>query len=242
MVNKLLNTKAGKWEPVLQETKIKVKGTVTANKDQTTKNRVNRRIWVNEVEILPEMGFILRPFYECKFDWGKSAQNGSFITALSVCLAVFPTERLAENFYVRFQEEFVMKFPAGDFELNIDLNRFLKRYKGRSAPDLYSRFCFSAISSSREILLYKDPVSGLITANLAENYALHSGAIPNVKVRKLNERKQKLLFRLFAKGNHIIQGYEFQEIMPRVEDMMNRFYWRSIEKMITKQYSEKFTE
>jgi len=242
MINNLLDTKAVKLEPVLLETKIKVKGSVTVIKGEVTSSRVNRRIWVNEIEILPAMSFALRPFYEGDFEWGKSAQNGSFTTALSICLAIFPTERLAENFYVCFQEEFVMKFPAGDFELNIDLNRFLKRYKSRSEPNLYSRFCFYAMSTSREILLHKDPVSGLITADLAENYAVHSETIPGVKVRRLNERKQKLLFRLFAKGNHIIQGYEFQEVMPKVEDMMNRFYWRSIEKMLTKQYSEKFTE
>lgn len=198
-------------------------------------SRKNRRLWVDGVEIFPGTAFLLRPFYECDFDWGMEGGISSYTSALAVCLAIFKEERIAENLFEHFKEEYVQHFPEGDFEVTIDLTRFLKKFRARLHPHLYSRFCYSVLIDTREILLYKDPVSGVISANLAENYAMHNSSIPNVAVRRLNERKQRLLFRLFAKDKSVITGTNFEEIMEQVEEVMSKFYWRSLERLIRKQ-------
>ncbi len=178
-----------------------IKGTLLAVPDHQGGTRTRRSIWVNDREIFPEMGYYLRPFYDCDFGWGNSDGNMTFTTALTICLALFKEERLAENLFVCFHEEYVRYFPDEGFELEIDLNPFLKKYRERLNPNLYSRFCYSSLINSREILLYKDPLSGEISADLSENYAMHPVSVsnPNNILRKLNERKQRLLFRIFAK-------------------------------------------
>lgn len=194
------------------------------------------RIWIDGVEILPEMAFNLRPFYECRFEWGHYGAAPSYTTALAICLSIFKNERIAENLYGCFRDEFVQHFPKGNFELDIDVTRFLQKYKQRLHPNLYSCFCSSSMINSKEILLVKDPVSGEITADLAENYAMHNMAISNSRVRKLNERKQRLMFRLFAKEKYILKGYSFAEVMQQAEEVMSVFYWRSFERIIRKQF------
>jgi len=231
-----------KWDIQLPEKVFHIKGAIDVTDHLSVPVKSNRRIWVNGIEVFPETANVLRPFYECNFEWGELAQNAAYTTALAICLAIFKSERLAENLFVCFKEDFVQNFPEGNFELAMEITRFLNKHNSRLNPDLYSRFCFSAITSSREILLIKDPETGLITTNLAENYAMHRESIANIKLRKLNERKQRLLFRLFAKDNYLISGYDFLEVMLRAEDLMARFYWRSIEKIITRQLVDKYEE
>lgn len=235
-------TKKVKWDIRMPEKVFHIKGAIVVTDPLAIPVKTSRRIWVNSVEIFPETANALRPFYDCNFEWGELGQNASYTTALSICLAIFKSERLAENLFVCFKDEFVHNFPDGNFELVLEITRFLSKNNNRLHPDLYSRFCFSAITSSREILLFKDPDTGLITTDLAENYALHRENIPNVKLRKLNERKQRLLFRLFAKDDYLISGYEFSEVMLKTEDLMARFYWRSVEKIITRQIAERYEE
>lgn len=197
------------------------------------------RLWVDGVEILPVTGFGLRPVYGSGFDWGKTAGNGIYITSLSICMALFKEERLAENLFVCFKEEFAVYFPSGNFELEIDMTEFLGRHKNRLKKGWYSRFCFSSFINSREILLYKDPVSGLITANLVENYALHNSSVPDIRIRRLNERKQRLVFKLFARENYRITGDNFPDVMQKVEMVMSVFYWKSMQRIIKKQLTDK---
>jgi len=203
-------------------------------------NQSSRRIWLDGVEILPEMGFALRPFYGCSFEWGRYGAGPSWTTSLSICLSIFRNERIAENLYGCFKEEIVQHLPKGDFEIDIDISGFLEKFKERLHPHLYSRFCYSSLINSKEILLYKDPLSGEITADLAENYAIHNASIPNSRVRELNQRKQRLLFRLFAKDKYIIKGNDFIEIMQQVEDIMSVFYWKSLERVMKRQSLNKF--
>ncbi|KIO77178.1 hypothetical protein TH53_11125 [Pedobacter lusitanus] len=241
-MNIYAGSKKTKWDIGMAETVFHIRGAIVVTDDLSLPVKTTRRMWVNGIEIFPEQAGVVRPFYECNFEWGELGQNASYTTALSICLAIFKSERLAENLFVCFKEEFVQNFPDGNFELVLEITRFLNKHNNRLHPDLYSRFCFSAITSSREILLYKNPKTGLITANLAENYAMHRETMPNIKLRKLNERKQRLLFRLFAKDNYLITGYEFTEVMSRAEDLMTRFYWRSVEKIITSQIEDKYEE
>jgi hypothetical protein len=235
-------SKKAKWDIRMPEKVFHIKGVIDITDPFSVPVKTTRRIWVNNTEIFPETAHVLRPFYECNFEWGELGQNASYTTALSICLAIFKSERLAENLFVCFKEEFVQNFPDGNFELVMEITKFLSKNNNLLHPDLYSRFCFSAITSSREILLFKNRETGLITANLAENYAMHRETIPNVKLRKLNERKQRLLFRLFAKDDYLISGYDFQEIMLKAEDLMTRFYWRSVEKIISRQITEKYED
>ncbi|MET4140023.1 hypothetical protein [Pedobacter sp. UYP1] len=241
-MNKYIGSKTVKWDIGLPEKVFHIKGTVSVSNKLSVPVKTIRRLWVNHLEIFPETATVLRPFYDCSFEWGELGQNASYTAALSICLAIFNSERLAENLFICFKEEFVQNFPDGSFELVLEVTRFLNKHNDRLHPDLYSRFCFSAITNSREILLYKDPETGLITTDLAENYAMHREYMPNVTLRKLNERKQRLLFKLFAKDNYIISGYEFPEVMRRVEDMMARFYWRSVEKIITRKIAERYED
>ncbi|QNK61259.1 hypothetical protein H7F33_11830 [Pedobacter sp. PAMC26386] len=236
-------SKTTKWDLQLPEKIFHIKGTVVVSNHLAGPFKTYRRIWVNKIEIFPESGNALRPFYDCSFEWGKLGQKASYTTALSICLSIFKSERLAENLFIYFKEEFVQNFPDSNFELVLETSKFLNQHNDMLNPDLYSRFCFSAITSFREILLIKNSQTGLITADLAENYAIHREAIPNARLRKLNERKQRLLFRLFAKGDYLVSGYEFTEIMLKAEDLMTRFYWRSVEKIITShQISDKRVE
>ncbi|WP_142530077.1 hypothetical protein [Pedobacter westerhofensis] len=200
------------------------------------------RLWVNGIEILPEMGFGLRPFYECAFGWGEQGGNRLFTTALTICLSIFREERLAENLFVCFKEEFVKYFPEGDFELSIDLSAFLSKYQARLQPNLYSYFCFSSLMNSREILVLKDPVSGKITADLVENYAMHNMLTSDQGTRKLNERKQRLFFRFFRRENYIVQGHDLNEVIHRVEEIMSTFYWKSLERVLRIQYTVRFRQ
>lgn len=242
LMNIYSGSKQAKWDIQMLEKVFHIKGAIAVTDPLAVPVKTTRRVWVNDTEIFPETAHALRPFYECNFEWGELGQNASYTTALSICLVIFKSKRLAENLFVCFKEEFVQNFPDGNFELVMEITSFLKTYNNRLHPDLYSRFCFSAITSSREILLFKNSETGLITTNLAENYAMHRETIPNVKLRKLNERKQRLLFRLFAKGDYLISGYDFPEIMLKAEDLMARFYWRSVEKIITRQITEKYEE
>lgn len=219
----------------LKKRKYNLKGlaaSMTANQSAVLQKG---RIWVDDVEILPETAFALRPFYECDFDWGKRGGLSCYTSALAICLSIFKSERIAENLFECFKEEFVVHFATGDFEIDIDLAAFLKKYRDRLHPNLYSRFCYAALIDTREIRMYKDPLTGLISVNLAENYAAHNSSIPDVMVKRLNERKQRLVFRLFAKDKYIITGYKFEEIMEQVEEVMARFYWQSLERLIRKQ-------
>ncbi|WP_367866477.1 DUF6166 domain-containing protein [Pedobacter sp. WC2423] len=239
-MNNYSESKTVKWDIRMPEKVFHIKGTVSISNELSVPVKTTRRLWVNHQEIFPETATALRSFYDCSFEWGELGQNASYTAALSICLAIFNSERLAENMFICFKEEFVQNFPDGNFELVLEVTRFLNKHNHRLHPHLYSRFCFSAITNSREILLYKDPETGLITTDLAENYAMHRAYMPDVKLRKLNERKQRLLFRLFAKDDYIVSGYEFPEVMRRVEEMMARFYWRSVEKIITNKLAERY--
>lgn len=219
----------------LSKKKYNLKGVLSVTAAHDAENYQQGRIWVDDLEILPETAFVLRPFYECDFDWGKRGGLSCYTTALAICLSIFKSERIAENLFECFKEEYVVHFETGDFEINIDLSAFLKKYREKLHPHLYSRFCYAALIDTREIMLYKDPSSGLISVNLAENYATHKTSVPDAMARMLNERKQRLVFRLFAKDKYIITGYQFEEIMEQVEEVMSKFYWQSIERLIKKQ-------
>jgi len=194
------------------------------------------RIWVNGTEVLPEMGSGLRPFYECGFDWGRGGGNRSYTAALAICLAIFREERLAENLFACFREEFVQHFPTGEFELLIDLSPFLLKYEARFQPHLYSFFCFSSLLNCREILVHKDPLTGELSADLYANYAMHNTMIADEKARSLSERKQRLIFRFFSRENYIVKGHDVKEVMQKVEDIMSTFFWRSLERVLRTKY------
>ncbi|MET1055384.1 MAG: hypothetical protein ABWY16_08760 [Pedobacter sp.] len=196
-----------------------------------------RRIWVNGIEILPEMGCGLRPFYECGFSWGKTGGNLSYTTALTICLSIFREERLAENLFVCFKEDFVQYFPEGNFDLSIDLSAFLIKYQLRLQPDLYSFFCFSCLINSREILVYKNPLSGQVTADLSENYAMHILMITDEKTRKLNERRHRLIFRFLSRESYIVKGDDVDTVLQKVESIMSTFFWKSLERVLRAKYT-----
>lgn len=232
------NDEKGYFEPFKK--KYHLKGYVSAEPDDENEGKKKRKIWLDGIELLPEMAHGLRKFYACAFGWGDTGGSASFTTALTICLSIFKEERIAENLFVSFNHEIVQHLPDNDFEIYIDLTEFIKKHRSRFHPGLYSRFCYSSLINCREILLYKDPGSGEITVNLAENYAMHNMVIPNETLRKLNERKQRLLFRIFSKGQHVIKGYDFDEVMKQVEEAMSAFYWKSLENVLKKQYLDKY--
>lgn len=196
----------------------------------------NNRLWVNGVEIVPEMGAYLRPFYERRFDWGRSAGNSIYISALCICLVVFKEERLAENMFACFKEEFVENFPKGNFQIEINLEEFIEKHKNRLEENVYSRFCFSTKVNSREVLMYKDPVSGVISADISEHYSKQNNCIADPEARKLHERRQRLIFRFFAKEHYKVKGDNFPDVMQKVEMVLSVFYWKAMENLIIKQF------
>lgn len=194
------------------------------------------KIWVDGIELKPETGTALRSFYECRFEWGRDAGLSSHITALCICLAIFKEERIAENLFACFKDDFVAYFPAGNFEVEIDVKPFLLKNEIRLYPGTYSRFCFSARINSREILLHKDPVSGVVSANLAANYALHNHTIADPKARRDAQRKQRLVYRLFSRDNYIITGKNFAEVTGKLDEVMSVFYWKSMERVCKRRF------
>jgi len=216
----------------LQQKTVHVKGAVVSKSPTFDKKYAEKRIWINDIEVIPEIGFSLRPYYGCNFEWGWEAPKSAFNTSLSVCCVIFKDERIAENLFVPFKEEFIDLMPDHDFEMNIDLTEFLLLHQERLHPHLYSRFCFSALINSREILMFKDPQTGKISANLAENYAMHDRSMSNLEVKKLNERKQRLTFRIFAKEDYLITGYTFEKVMEKSEEVMERFYSKSFDRFL----------
>lgn len=219
-----------------------IKGVVIPVTDRNLIHKYSGRLWVDGIEVLPEESYALRPFYECDFDWGATGGLHAYTAALAICIAIFKEERVAENLYECFKECHVQHFPSGNFEVEIDLTDFLQQFESRLHPYLHSRFCYAALIDSREILLYKHPLTGLISVNLAENYATHNGSIPDVEVRRLNERKQRLIFRLFAKDQTLITGMDFDEVMEQVEEVMSKFYWKSLERIVSKQVKPFFAD
>jgi hypothetical protein len=211
-----------------------IKGTVQNVSVGGVSAQIERRLWVNGTEVFPQHAFTLRSFYDCSFNWGGSGGLASFTAALSICLLIFEEERIAENIFECFKAEYINNFPERDFEIEIELTAFLTKYKLRLQPQLYSRFCYAALLDSREILMHRDPISGLISVNLAENYAEHNSLIANERLRELNARRQRLVFRLFAKEKAIITGYDFDSVMEEVELIMAKFYWESLERVIKK--------
>lgn len=214
-----------------------IRNTTEKNGDKTPQTK--NRLWINGVEILPEMGSYLRPFYECKFDWGRSAGNSIYLSSLCICMAVFKDERLAENMFVCFKEEYAENFPSRDFSIEIDLNDFIERHKERLQDNVYSRFCFSSKINSREVLMYKDPETGVISADISQHHSKYNNAIADPETRKLHERKQRLIFRLFARENYKVKGDNFPDVVQQVEMVLSVFYWKSMEYMIKKQYLNK---
>jgi hypothetical protein len=219
-----------------------VKGVLIAPSDRNVINKYSGRVWVDGIEVYPDEAFALRSFYECDFDWGEKGGISSHTTSLAICLSIFEDSRIAQNMYECFKEEYLHLFPAVDFEIEINLEGFLRKYESRLHPYLHSRFCYAALIDSREILLYRDPVTGLISTNLAENYATHNGSIPDVEVRRLNERKQRLVFRLFAKDKYFITGTDFEEVMVQVEEVMSRFYWKSLERLVGRHTKSSYSD
>lgn len=211
-----------------------IKGDVFTGSTVDPTIKSGNRISVDGTEVLAEEAFILRPFYERDFDWGENGGIPSYTTALAICIYIFKEERIVENLYECFKDYYVQQFPTGNFEMEIDLTSFLQKFESRLHPYLHSRFCYAALIDSREIRLYKHPLTGLISVNLAENYSTHNGSVPDMEVRRLNERKQRLLFRLFAKDKTILTGLDFDEIMEQVEEIMSRFYWKSLERLLSK--------
>jgi hypothetical protein len=221
------------YEPAKK--KYIIKGTVQNISGGGVLPQKERRLWVNGIEVLPQHAFALRSFYDCSFNWGSSGGLSSFTAALSICLFICEEERIAENIFECFKAEYVDNFPEEDFEMEIELTAFLTKYNQRLQPHLYSRFCYAALLDSREILMHRNPLTGLITVNLAENYAEHNSLIANQRLREHNARRQRLVFRLFAKDKSIITGYDFDSVMEEVEAIMAKFYWESLERLIKKQ-------
>jgi hypothetical protein len=217
--------------------KYQIKGCLLKAVPTDTDHKTIGRIWVNGTEVLPEMARALRPFYECGFEWGRGAGNQAYTAALAICLSIFPEERLAENLFVCFKEEFVQYFPAGDFDVLIDLAHLMLKYQLRLQPDLYSFFCFSSLLNSREILMHKNKLTGEFRADLSENYTMHNQMIADERLRRLNERKQRLIFRFFKRENCIVTGHDIQEVMHKVEDIMSSFFWKSLGRVLRSQYS-----
>lgn len=216
-----------------------LKGVQLRSKIGKGKSEKNGRIWVDDIEVLPEMAHALRPFYDSRFEWGELGGNATFTAALSVCLAIFREERLAENIFVRFEEEFVQLFSKGDFDVTIDLTDFLKTYQSRFHPHLHSYFCFSSIFNCREVYLYIKPDSGEIVADLAENYDMHNMCLKNDALRKLHERKRRLIFSIFKKHDHVVRGTDFSKVMEEVGAIFRPHYYRALDKIIKKQFSQK---
>ena len=220
----------------LKKTEYKIKG-VVPDKVLTRNGKITEnRIWIDGVEVIPEIGFSLRPYYGSSFDWGWDSGNPGYNTSLSACCYIFRDERIAENLFIPFKEEFIDMFPSGNFEMDLKLEDFLTSNNDRLHPHLYSCFCKTALVNSREILVYKDPETGKISANLADNYAMHDKKLTNLEVKKLNERKQRLVFRLFAKDDYLITGYDFKTVMDKSEEVMDRFYKTSFERIMKKRY------
>lgn len=220
------------FEPPL--TRFHLRGAVQIDPHGKEGEVLQRRIWVDGIEVIPEIGCSLRPFYGANFEWGWNASLSAFNTALSVCCFIFKNQRIAENLFVPFKEDFIDRLPDHDFELDVDLSEFLHLYHDRLHPFLYSRFCKAALINAREILVYKDPETGEISANLAENYAMHNRSDSNRELKRLNERKQRLIFRLFAKEDYLITGYSFERVMEKAEEVMDRFYSKSFERLLKK--------
>jgi hypothetical protein len=220
--------------------KYHIKGSLLTVGPATADSETIGRIWVNGTEVLPEMACALRPFYECGFDWGRTAGNKAYTAALAICLAIFPEERLAENLFVCFKEEFIQYFPAGDFDLQLDLGEFMLKYQARLEPHLYSFFCFSSLLNSREILIRKDQLTGELSADLSENYILHNLMIADERLRMLNERKHRLIFRFLNREKYLVKGRDVNDVMQKVEDIMSTFFWRSLERVLRTQYSARY--
>ena len=220
----------------LKKTGYRIKGEVPDKALSETGKILEKIIWIDGIEVIPEIGFSLRPYYGSSFDWGWDSGNSGYNTSLSVCCYIFRDNRIAENLFIPFKEEFIDMFPNGNFEMDVKLDEFLKSYNDRLHPNLYSRFCKTALVNSKEILLYKDPETGKISANLADNYAMHDKKLTNLEIKKLNERKQRLVFRLFAKDDYLITGYDFKTVMDKSEEVMERFYKTSFERIIKKRY------
>jgi len=201
---------------------------------------IRKRLWVDGIEVLPESGFNIRSFYDLGFDWGENAGSSSFTAALAICLAIFRDERITENLFNCFREEWVIRFPGGDFEVDIPLHGFLEKYAQRLRPGLYSRFCFSSLLNAREIYMQMDPISSEVLVDLAENYVLHNQTIQHPEGRRHSERRQQLYCRMFHHKDCILRGADFDEVMLRVEVIMARFYWRSMERVLRRNYDDKF--
>ena len=218
----------------LSKSTFLIRGSI--DKNQCDQQVCASKIWVDGVELTPETGTALRPFYQCRFEWGSESELSSNITALCICIAIFKEQRIAENLFVCFKDDFVAYFPTGNFEIEIDVKPFLLKYETRLYPDIYSRFCFSARINSREILLYKDPVSGIVSADIAANYAIYNNTIADPKLRREAHRKQRLVYRLFFKDNYIITGKDFSEVTGKLDEIMSVFYWKSMERILKRRF------
>ena len=187
----------------------------------------SRRIMIDQHEVIPEIGYSIRPFYGCSLGWGAGAEERCFNTALSMCCAIFRDERIAQNLYIPFKYTFVDAFPEGNFQLDLDLTLFLEKNLYRIKPNLHSFFCQS-VWKSREILAFKNPATGVITADLAYNYALSDQNIADFKICRLKAKKQLLPFRLFAKQDYLISGYTLAEVIDKTTAAMDKFYQHTI--------------
>ena len=52
----------------LQQKTVHVKGAVVSKSPTFDKKYAEKRIWINDIEVIPEIGFSLRPNYRCNFE------------------------------------------------------------------------------------------------------------------------------------------------------------------------------
>lgn len=211
----------------LRKKKFHIQGSLACCDSSDHFSAVRRQIKIDRMEIIPEIGYSIRPFYGCSLGWGTQGKETCFTTALSMCCSIFRDERLAQNLYVPFKYTFVDTFPDGDFEMELDLTLFMESNLYRIKPNMHSFFCQSAWKS-REILAFKNPETGIITADLAYNYALSDQKIADFKICRLKEKKQLLPFRLFTKQDYLVSGYTLAEVIEKAITAMDKFYQHTI--------------
>ena len=87
----------------------------------------SREVWVDGKYLSPEMSQNIRNHSPDGHCWSYSGSGPSQL-ALSILLYHFP-EQTAVRWYQDFKQDIIAPLPAGDFEIEIDLDAWLKEKK-----------------------------------------------------------------------------------------------------------------
>lgn len=95
----------------------------------------SKRVWIDGNELTPRESLTICNHSPDGFNWSYSGSGPSQL-ALAICLKAFGRGD-AKRYYQEFKKDFIAGLPAKDFEIDIDVQRWLREHTGGDDSSKY---------------------------------------------------------------------------------------------------------